>query len=203
MTVTDAPRLYLTTPPLEAGRTKAAVDIVGSALATGLVACLRLDMADGTGDAGWNAAINALLPLCHAADVPLVVTDRPGMVAPHGLDGVHLSTSDASIARLRKTLGSEIIIGASGGAERHRAMVLAEAGADYVTIGPADAAGDDLYRWWSEMIEVPVVAEGEIDLETARRIGPLVDFATPDTAAWWEAPARILPAFAEALGPLA
>ncbi|MEM9781498.1 MAG: thiamine phosphate synthase [Pseudomonadota bacterium] len=197
------PRLYLVTPALSGAETARFSDTVEAALATGLVACLRLAMVPDADDAAWTAAANRLLPLCHAADVPLVATDRPMLVAPLGLDGVHLSASSASIGRLRKELGKDVIIGADGGAERHRAMVLAEAGADYVTIGPVAAAGDELYQWWSEMIETPVVAEGGIDVDAALRLGPMIDFATPDPDLIWPSPATALPAFAEALGSVA
>ncbi|MEL6264069.1 MAG: thiamine phosphate synthase [Pseudomonadota bacterium] len=203
MTDAPPPRLYLVTPPMEGSDGAVwAEGLAGpleAALATGQVACLRLDLGDAP-DAEWTAAVNRLLPLAHAADVPVVVTDRPMLVGPLGLDGVHLAASTASLGRLRRELGDDRIIGALGGAERHRAMTLAEAGADYVAIGPAAAAGDELYAWWSEMIEVPVVAEGGIDLETARRLGPLVDFAVPEPAVW-DDPAHHLPAFADALGP--
>lgn len=198
MTEIPAPRLYLVVPGALISAADAAARLP-AALATGLVACVRLDLDPGADDAEWQRAANLLLPPCHEADVPLIVTDRDDLVLPLGLDGVHVSNSGASIAALRKTLGNDRIVGAHGGSERHRGMTMAEAGADYVALGPVAAAGDDLYEWWSEMIETPVVAEGGIDLATARRIGRFVDFLAPDPTLVWDDPATALPPFAAAL----
>ncbi|MGF1551016.1 MAG: thiamine phosphate synthase [Paracoccaceae bacterium] len=190
----NAPRLYLVTPTDRAPDGLAGP--VEAALATGLVACLRLDLGSGDED-DWMRAANLLLPLCHAAEVPLVVTDRPELVAPLGLDGVHLARSTASVTRLRKSLGAERILGAWGGASRHRAMTLAEAGADYVAVGPAGEA-DELVAWWAEMIETPIVVEGGVDLDAARRLGAVADFVVPEVSVW-DDPGGRLAGFAVAL----
>ena len=63
-------------------------------------------------------------------------------------------------------------------------MTAGEAGADYVSFGPVGAtplgdgtkAESDLFQWWSEMIEVPVVAEGALTLELVRELAPFTDF---------------------------
>ncbi|MEM8596416.1 MAG: thiamine phosphate synthase, partial [Pseudomonadota bacterium] len=158
-------------------------------------------------EAACRAMVNRVMPSCHSADVPLVVTDRPGLVAPLGLDGVHLEMLDESIKKIREAIGSDAIIGATGGTGRHRAMTLAEAGADYVTLGPISPdgsaaeglAGDDLFSWWAEMIETPVVAEGNVDLATAARLKETADFLVPDPALVWSDPATMLVKFAKAI----
>ncbi|MEM6943654.1 MAG: thiamine phosphate synthase [Pseudomonadota bacterium] len=212
--MTDAPRLYLVTP--RDADPAMLVEPLEVALGTGLVACLRLDL-DTRDEADWTTAVNHLMPVCHAADVPLVVTDQPDLVVRLGVDGVHLATLDLGLKKLRQSFGDERIIGASGGAGRHRAMSLAEAGADYVSLGPVSpvspvspvipggtsaegVAGDDLFAWWAEMIETPVVAEGGVDLAAARRLRETADFLAPDPALVWADPVAALQAFAEALG---
>ena len=63
-------------------------------------------------------------------------------------------------------------------------MTAGEAGADYVSFGPVGATGLgdgdsaplDLFQWWSEMIEVPVVAEGGLTPETVAQFAPHTDF---------------------------
>ena len=85
-----------------------------------------------------------------------------------GLDGVHLTDGPRRLRDVRKTLGQDAIVGAFCGTSRHDGMTAAEIGADYVSFGPVSAGllGDgtlaepELFQWWSEMIEVPVVAEG-------------------------------------------
>jgi len=204
----EAARLYIVTPATFDPDTHVAA--LASMLATGAVACLRLDLGEGPGEEAWVRAANHLLPPCHAADVPLVIAEHHRLVRPLGLDGVHLGRSRAPIRDLRKTLGRDAIIGAFGGAERHRAMSLAEAGADYVSLGPVRvegalgdgaAASDALFEWWSEMIETPVVAEGGVTLEDARRLAATADFVVPDPVLVWGAPdhAAAIRGFAEAL----
>ena len=40
----------------------------------------------------------------------------------------------------------------------------------------ASQAGHDLFEWWSEMIEVPVVAEGALTADLVASFGPVTDF---------------------------
>jgi thiamine-phosphate pyrophosphorylase len=63
-------------------------------------------------------------------------------------------------------------------------MSAGEAGADYVSFGPVGETtlGDgsraeaELFQWWSEMIEIPVVAEGGLDADIVRALAPITDF---------------------------
>lgn len=202
------PRLYLVTPP--AFDAERHVPALAAMLATGTVACVRLDLGEGPGEDDWVRAANAILPACHEADVALVIAEHHRLVRPLGLDGVHLGRSRTPFREVRKALGNDAIVGVFGGAERHRAMTLAEAGADYVALGPVRvdgalgdgrAAADDLFQWWAEMIEVPVVAEGGVTVEDAARLAAFTDFAVPDPALVWDArdPAAAIRAFAAAL----
>ncbi|MDZ4096778.1 MAG: thiamine phosphate synthase, partial [Paracoccaceae bacterium] len=101
-----------------------------------------------------------------------------------GLDGVHLSDGGKSLRKLRADLGADAIIGAFCGTTRHTGISAAEAGADYVAFGPVGGsplgdgsrAGLELFEWWSEMIEVPVVAEGALTADLVAELGPITDF---------------------------
>ena len=72
--------------------------------------------------------------------------------------------------KVRKDLGPDAIIGAFCGDSRHDGMTAGELGADYVSFGPVGPTGLgdgrlaalELFQWWSEMIEVPCVAEGAL-----------------------------------------
>lgn len=89
-------------------------------------------------------------------------------------------------------------------------MTAAEIGADYVAFGPisAGALGDgvtapfDLFEWWSEVIETPVVAEGGLTLALAETLGPVADFLALGAEIWDhpEGPEAALKAYAERLG---
>ena len=116
--------------------------------------------------------------------MPLVVADHFRLAPRLGLDGVHLTDGARQVRAARKALGADAIVGAFARASRHDGMTAAEIGADYVSFGPVGATGLgdgsvaplDLFAWWSEMIEVPVVAEGGLtpalaaDLAAGRRL---------------------------------
>jgi thiamine-phosphate pyrophosphorylase len=191
MTDADTPaRLYLATP--ESFEPEAFAALLDRALAAHPVACVRLDLGAAPEDQ-WRAAANHLLPVAHAHDVALVIAEHHRLVAPLGLDGVHLATSRATVRDVRKALGQDRIVGAFAGTSRHMGMTFAEAGADYVSLGPVgetgalgdgQRAGDDLFEWWAETIETPVVAEGGVSSADAARLAPYADFVVPDPAVW-------------------
>ena len=131
----------------------------------------------------------------HAAEILALVGETPDItlaeIADHllmvqrlGLDGVHLADAGRSVRAARKELGADAIVGAYCGSSRHDGMGAGEAGADYVSFGPVQsgALGDgsvadtDLFQWWSDMIEVPVVAEGDLDEASMARLSPVTDF---------------------------
>ena len=184
--MTDAPQIYLVTPPeIDA----AFPDRLARVLDAHPVACLRL--APATRDASRiTRAADLCREVAHRFDVPLVVADQPDLVAPLGLDGVHLS-DPRPLGKLRRAWGPDPIIGAHCGASRHDGMVAGEAGADYVCFGPAGAASGpgpraehDLFAWWSEMIELPVVAEGGLDAAAVEALAPVADFLALGEEVW-------------------
>jgi len=208
MAAPDAgPRLYLVTPPTV---DDAFADLLAPILAGGSVACLRLDLG-AAAEEDWVRAANHVQPVAHDAEVALVIADHYRLVAPLGLDGVHLSDGRTPLGTVRKALGPDRIVGAAGGLTRHSAMTLAEAGADYVSLGPVRAAGalgdgrvadDDLFAWWAEMIETPAVAEGGVTPADIARLRDWADFFVPDVALWSAAdPAGEIAACTAALEP--
>lgn len=190
----DRPQLYLITPP---AFDPAPFGERLSAVLDGLpVACLRLALASRDEDEIGRAA-DALREIAHARDIPLVVESHIGIAARHGLDGVHLTDAARSIRAARKALGEEAIVGAFCAVSRHDGINAGEAGADYVSFGPAgasalgrgEAAPEELFAWWSEMIEVPVVAEGALSRERIAALAPVADFFAIGEEIWREADA--------------
>ena len=114
------------------------------------------------------------------------------LVARHGLDGVHLTDGARSLRAARRDLGADAIVGAFCGTTRHEGISAAEAGADYVAFGPCGEtalgdgrqAADDLFAWWSEMIEVPVIAEGALDPARVAALAASTDFFAFGAEVW-------------------
>ncbi len=185
----NPPRLYLATPPrFELSHLTRQLR---KAVAGGAVACVRLEM-PGASEAELRAAADALRPVCHEADVSLVIAEHFRLVAPLGLDGAHVTTG-ASVRDVRAAIGKDQILGVYCGKSRHSGLSAAEAGADYVAFGPVAEAGGlgdgalapvELFEWWAEMIETPVVAEGGVDPAMAKTLAPYADFITPHLEIW-------------------
>ena len=177
----ERPQIYLITPP-EFGLSDFP-DRLARVLDNHEVACLRLAMASHNEDRVARAA-DALREVAHARDIAITIEAHVQLAERLGLDGVHLTDGARSVRKARKALGADAIVGAHCGASRHDGMNAGEAGADYVAFGPVAGAGlgdgtlaeRELFAWWSEMIEVPVVAEGALDADTVRRLAPVTDF---------------------------
>ena len=198
MDTPEQPQIYLITPP------ELALDSFPNLLAAVLdahpVACVRLALSSEDESVQARAA-DALREVTHARDVALVISQHIMMVERLGLDGVHLLDGARTIRHARKELGDDAIVGSFCAGSRHDGMAAGEAGADYVSFGPvqASALGDgsfaesDLFKWWSEVIEVPVVAEGALDLDMVRALAPYTDFFGVGNEIWQqEDPAKAL-----------
>lgn len=181
MDAPEQPQLYLITPP--AIDLDSFPDRIARVLDGTPIACIRLALASRDEDLVARAA-DTLREIAHARDIALVIADHLLLVERLGLDGVHLSDAARSVRAARKALGPDAIVGCFCGTSRHDGMTAGEAGADYVSFGPVGASGlgdgtvaePDLFQWWSEMIEVPVVAEGGLTAEAVAALAPHTDF---------------------------
>lgn len=178
---TDRPQITLITPP--AFDPEVFPERLAAVLDSTDIACVRLSLASRDQDLIARAA-DACRVVAHARDVAIVIDTHLLLVERLGLDGVHLPDGARSVRRARKDLGADAIIGCHGGVTRHEGISAAEAGADYVAFGPVGAttlgtgaqAPFDLFEWWSEMIEVPVIAEGALTADLVAQLGPVTDF---------------------------
>uniref|UniRef100_UPI0040477B62 thiamine phosphate synthase n=1 Tax=Yoonia sp. TaxID=2212373 RepID=UPI0040477B62 len=177
----DRPQLYLITPTDLDLLTFP--DRLAACLDTTEIACVRLSTASRD-ETRIAKAADALRELTHARDVALVIDSHIQLVERLGLDGVHLMDGARSVKKSRAALGADAIIGSFCGNSTHDGMTAGEMGVDYVSFGPVGQSplGDgstaplDLFEWWSQMIEVPVVAEGALTQDLIRAVSPHTDF---------------------------
>lgn len=206
MAAEDRPQITLITPP------SFQTDIFSAQLARVLdgveIACLRVALATKDTDNLGHAA-DLCREIAHQRDVAVVIETHLLLAERHGLDGVHLLDGARTVRKARKDLGPDAIVGAYCGATRHEGISAAEAGADYVAFGPIGTtdlgdgtfADEELFGWWSEMIEVPVIAEGGLTLELVERFGPITDFFAIGEEIWQtEDPLAALKALIAPLG---
>ncbi|MFW5641176.1 MAG: thiamine phosphate synthase [Roseicyclus sp.] len=189
MAETDTPQIYLVTPPAfdpAAFAPRLAAILDGTA-----IACLRLALAEADADAVARAA-DTCREIAHARDVPLVIERHAGLVERLGLDGVHLTDGPRSVRATRTALGADAILGSHCGTSRHDGLTAGEIGADYIAFGPVGETGlgeqarapRELFEWWSEMIELPVVAEGALDADLIESLAPVTDFFAIGPEIW-------------------
>lgn len=121
--------------------------------------------------AGRRRLAAALLALCRAAGVPLIINDDVDLAAELGADGVHLGRDDAALATARARLGPGALIGVSCYDDYERAVAAVAGGADYIAFGrffasatkPAAVQADvELLRRARRELRVPVAAIGGI-----------------------------------------
>lgn len=181
MSAEDRPQITLITPPA------LDLDVFPARLASVLdaveVACVRLALASRDEDIILRAG-DACRVVAHERDVAIVIENHVLMVERLGLDGVHLTDGARSVRKVRKDLGGDAIVGAFCGTSRHEGMSAGEAGADYAAFGPigetALGKGErvefETFEWWSQVIEVPSIAEGALTAELVEKFGPVTDF---------------------------
>jgi thiamine-phosphate pyrophosphorylase len=189
MATEDRPQITLITPP--AIDLETFPEVLARVMDGVEIACLRLALAAKDEDMIARAA-DACRQVAHARDVAIVIDQHVLMVERLGLDGVHLTDGARSVRRVRKDLGADAIVGAFCGITRHDGMNAAEAGADYVAFGPIGQTplGDgsqvdfNVFQWWSEVIEVPVIAEGALTVALVEKFGPVSDFFGVGPEVW-------------------
>ncbi|WP_419729777.1 thiamine phosphate synthase [Lichenicola sp.] len=188
--MTQTCRLYVLTPP--ALVPSAFADVLARALDAGDVGAVQLRLKTVPDDEILRA-IDVLRPIVQSRDIAFILNDRPDLAVRSGCDGAHVGAEDIDIASARALLG-DMQLGVSCYDSRDAAMVAGEAGADYVAYGaffPSPSkqteirSDPELLHWWSEMMELPVVAIGGI---TPANCAPLVtagaDFLAVISAVW-------------------
>lgn len=157
--------LYIITPPVQKlADIMTELDLLTRTLP---VAAVRLRLAPGF---EGPSLVKGLVEVVQNREVALLVEDDLDFAVASGADGIHLSNY-IRVGEARRRMGEDYNIGANCMASRHAAMEAGEAGADYVSFSPASAPEViELIGWWSEMTNLPCLAEGVQDELTARRV---------------------------------
>ncbi|MBK1693715.1 thiamine phosphate synthase [Chromatium weissei] len=126
-----------------------------------------------------HARAAALLALCRAANIPLMINDDVALALAIGADGVHLGRDDANVHSARARLGDAAIIGVSCYDAFALAKTAAAAGANYVAFGSffasatkphAVRADPALLTAARRELAVPCVAIGGITPQNGRAL---------------------------------
>ena len=164
--------IYALTPEHRSGAEL--VNAVTSAIKHGVRAIQYRDKSADLERRQCDAA--ALLEVCRAQNVPLIINDDVDLALAAGADGIHLGRDDETLATARSRLGGDAIIGVSCYNEPTRALAAARNGADYVAFGSffpsvtkpgAIRATTGIVAAVRSHIQVPIVAIGGITPENA------------------------------------
>ena len=153
-----------------------------------LVAKVRQALAGGAGVLQYRnkkasgdlarTQVEALLPPCRAARVPLIVNDDLALALATGADGVHLGRDDGELARARAALGPDRLLGASCYDQLALARKAVASGADHVAFGsvfgsttkPGAVRASHALFGEARGLNVPRVAIGGITPENAAQV---------------------------------
>jgi thiamine-phosphate pyrophosphorylase len=114
--------------------------------------------------------------VCHAHGVPLILNDRPDLVAAAGADGVHVGQDDTGVAQARALVGPDRVVGLSTHSPAQIDAAAVETAVDYIGVGPVHATptkpgrpavGLDLVRYAAAHAATPFFAIGGIDAGNA------------------------------------
>jgi thiamine-phosphate pyrophosphorylase len=155
-------RLYLVCPLLSDATLRAALD--------GGVDIVQLRIKGG-GDQEVVAAAQRYARICGERGVPLILNDRPDLVARADADGVHLGQEDMPVADARTIIGEERIVGLSTHTP-DQIDAAADQELDYIGVGPVHATptkpgrpavGVPLVEYAAAHARVPFFAIGGLD----------------------------------------
>lgn len=135
-----------------------------------------------------------IVPKLQEAGIAVIINDNPRIAKDLHADGVHLGQEDGDIVGARKLLGKDAIIGVTCHNSKHLGMEAAENGADYVAFGafyPTQTkevvhhAEIEILEWWQDIMEIPCVAIGGINIDNALPIiNAGADFIAISSGVW-------------------
>ncbi|MEH6630302.1 MAG: thiamine phosphate synthase [Halopseudomonas aestusnigri] len=195
--------IYLLTPPeVLSGElsTDQFIPTLLKALDGGPVSCVLLS-GTASSETSLSEVVSILRPLVQERDIAFLIEDDFKSAASLGCDGVHL-TSVASFKEAREYLGDDNIVGVDCGISRHNAILVGEAGADYVAFNnrrplpeiedpdvrafeEGGPRGLDLLTWWQTMMTPPCVSLDDVTIDDAASHAEAgADFIAVQNAVW-------------------
>jgi thiamine-phosphate pyrophosphorylase len=132
--------------------------------------CLQLREKD-LSDRELLARAERLVKMCHGHDALFIMNDRPDLALLCHADGVHVGQEDLPVAKARRAVGPNLIVGVSTHTKAQVAEAI-EAAPDYIAVGPMfdsptkpqdHIAGPATLAYARSMTGLPLVAIGGIN----------------------------------------
>jgi thiamine-phosphate pyrophosphorylase len=208
-------RLYLVTPIIQDAQ--AFAPALAQACAAGEVAAVLLRLAAGDERTLTNR-VKALAPAAQERGAAVLVSalgeiDLAGIATRGGADGAHMIGADPELANTWRERLKDRSIGAGGLRSRDDAMIMGEAGVDYLMFGEPRADGSlpplealiERAAWWAEIFATPCVASAPSLASVPALAATGAEFVALGEAVWTHAggPAAAVRAALDALPALA
>jgi thiamine-phosphate pyrophosphorylase len=189
----DIARLFLITPLIDDA---SFASRIAEACSAGDVAVV-LARLKGDDERALVNLVKALAPAVQEHGATLMISvegesDGATIAARGGADGVHATGSPELFRSLRERMKADRAVGAGGIRSKDDAMIIGEAGVDYLMFGEPRADGfiPDLQgvveraTWWAEIFEPPCVAFSPTldDVPTLAATG--AEFVALEAAVW-------------------
>ncbi len=167
----DRCRLVLVTPPL-ADSAKLAT-LLSAALSGGDVASVILDIGD-LDEATFQLVAEKAVPIIQEKGAAAIILNDTRIAGRVGADGIHIEGKAAELGEAIEKHTPKMIVGTGNLRDRHSAMEIGELQPDYIFFGKigADNKPDahprnlSLAEWWSELVEIPSIAQAGNTLES-------------------------------------
>ena len=185
-------QLYLISPP-QIGNPDEFLRTLDEIVQTGAVSSFQLRLKD-IENRDIAKLGKPIFELLQSAGIACIMNDHARLARDTHADGVHLGQNDGTISEAREVLGKTAIVGVTCHSSRHFAMDAAEKGADYVAFGAffdtptkvtQHRADLETLSWWQELMEIPCVAIGGINVQNALPIIKAgADFIAVSSCVW-------------------
>ncbi len=164
-------RLVLVAPPLADG--DALARLLTSALSGGDVASVILDTGD-LNETTFQTVAQKVVPIIQEKGAAAIILNDTRIAGRVGADGIHIEGKAAELAEAIEKHAPKMIVGTGNLRDRHGAMEIGELQPDYIFFGKigADNKPDahprnlSLAGWWSEMVEIPSIAQAGNELQS-------------------------------------
>ena len=123
-------------------------------------------------------------------NIPILLENNIELVVQLQLDGVHLTDGQKRVKTAKSLLNQDQVIGAFCGSSKHSGLVASEQGANYVAFRTdhnskqATKEITDLFKWWADFIEIPIMGEWAENCLISKSIWNYCDFVSLRNEIW-------------------
>jgi len=128
----------------------------------------------GLDDSAFQKRAETLVPIIQKAGAAALIAGETRVASRTGADGVHISGGTEDMKHALERFAPKMIVGGGRAKERHAALDIGELRPDYIFFGRLDgdikpephAKNIALAQWWAELIEIPCVVMGGLNLDS-------------------------------------